>query len=60
MRVVNLLDAMDVAEKTRILLSAGEESRDMCIMKSRGYDWEAITDMIEEYDREVGSLSDRH
>jgi glycosyltransferase involved in cell wall biosynthesis len=54
------LDARDVAEKIRTLLSAGEETRERCRIKGREYDWEAITDMIEEYYRKVGSRSDHH
>ena len=58
--LLSSLDARDVAEKIRTLLSAGEETRDMCRYKAREYDWEAITEMIEEYYRKVGSRSDHH
>ena len=48
------LDAADLAEKIRVMRTAGEDTRQRCRMKAREYDWEAIMGRIEAYYREAG------
>jgi glycosyltransferase involved in cell wall biosynthesis len=43
------LDPIDLADKIHEMLIHSGEKRDACIMSARKYDWETITDSIEEY-----------
>ena len=43
------LDAADLAEKIRVMRTAGEDIKQRCRMKAREYDWEAIMGRIEAY-----------
>jgi glycosyltransferase involved in cell wall biosynthesis len=51
--LLSSLDAEDLAEKIQAILATGDESRVQCHIKSRGYDWAAITDMVENYYHQV-------
>jgi len=43
------LDAGDMAEKIKGILSAGDDAGGRCRLKLREYEWETITEMIEKY-----------
>jgi hypothetical protein len=54
---VAALDARDLAQKIQAVLASGKDSSVVCRSKALTYEWEAITDRIEENYREVGRES---
>jgi glycosyltransferase involved in cell wall biosynthesis len=47
--LLSSLDVDELTEKIQAILSAGEDQRSQCRMRSRKYDWDEITNMIENY-----------
>jgi glycosyltransferase involved in cell wall biosynthesis len=43
------LDPLDLADKIQNMMFHAEEKRESCRARARMFDWEAITDSIEEY-----------
>jgi hypothetical protein len=43
------LDSIDMAEKINDMMIHAEEKRESCILSARRYDWETITDIVENF-----------
>lgn len=47
--VLSSLDPLDLSHKIQVLLERGDSDRNVLRMKASEYDWEKITDIIEDY-----------